>query len=67
MFCPTFAFMKKSKKVFLALAAVFILGLGYLGYDIGRRTTFPGAKPPLQGKTTAPDSVSIDSVKATQR
>ena len=67
MFCPTFAFMNKSKKVFLALAAVFLLGLVYLGYDIGRRTTFPGAKPPLQGKTTAPDSVSIDSVKATQR
>jgi hypothetical protein len=40
--------MNRSKKIFIAVAIVFVLLLLYASYDIGSRTTFPGSKPQLQ-------------------
>lgn len=63
--------MTRSKKVFITLAILFFLGLGYISYDISSRTTFPGSKSQLKERIKsqfiAPDSVAQDSIKATQR
>lgn len=40
--------MKRSKKVFLALAVVFFLIVLVVGYDISRKTSFPGSKKYLK-------------------
>ncbi|MBS1681794.1 MAG: hypothetical protein JST48_08795 [Bacteroidetes bacterium] len=40
--------MSRSKKIFILLVVVFLLGLGFASYDISRRTTFPGSKPQLK-------------------
>jgi hypothetical protein len=40
--------MKRSKKIFLSIAAVFVILLIYASYDIGNRTTFPGSRPQLK-------------------
>jgi len=56
--------MNRSKKIFLAFVAAFVILIGYLIYDISSRTTFPGSKPqtlPLQ------DSTKTDSAKAVHR
>jgi hypothetical protein len=57
--------MTRSKKVFAALAVVFLGLLFYASYDISRRTTFPGSRPQLkeriEHKFLKPDSVSGDS------
>ena len=37
--------MKRSKKIFLILAGIFMLILLLFAYDVSRRTTFPGSKP----------------------
>lgn len=58
----------KSKIVFRIAVAVFLAGIAAIGYDMGRRTTFPGSKPQLQERLKrqfgASDSVSIDSGKS---
>lgn len=60
--------MSGGKKVFLAIAAVFLLLLLYASYDISQRTTFPGSKPQLKERIeerfTSPDSVKSDTIKA---
>jgi len=57
--------MTRSKKVFAALAVVFMILLLYASYDISRRTTFPGSKPQLkeriEGRFLKQDSVPGDS------
>ena len=40
--------MKRSKKIFLAIAVVFLVIMIIIGYDISSRTTFPGAKKNLK-------------------
>ena len=40
--------MNRSKKIFAALAIVFVLFLVWASYDISSRTTFPGSKPQLK-------------------
>lgn len=40
--------MNKSKKIFLVLLVVFMLIMLWIGYDISRRTTFPGSKGNLK-------------------
>jgi len=40
--------MKRSKKIFLLLAALFFIMLIAIGFDISRRTTFPGTKKPQE-------------------
>lgn len=34
--------MSRSKKIFLILAAIFMIIMMMIGYDIARKTTFPG-------------------------
>jgi len=63
--------MSNSKKIFIALAVLFFMGLGYMGYDIATRTTFPGAKsqPKERAKSQfmVPDSLLRDTLKGIQR
>lgn len=40
--------MKRSKKVFLWIAAIFLIIMMIIGYDMSSRTTWPGAKKNLQ-------------------
>lgn len=44
--------MKRSKKIFLVVAAIFILIVLVIAYDISQRTTFPGQKPENAVDTT---------------
>jgi ABC-type cobalt transport system substrate-binding protein len=59
--------MSRGKKIFVALAIVFVILLAYVSYDISRKTTFPGSKSQLKErlkeKYSGKDSVSNDSVK----
>ena len=50
--------MKRSKKIFLLIALLFILVMLYFSYDIAKRTTFPGSKPNLKERI-APSDDSI--------
>ena len=36
--------MKRSKKIFLVVALIFIVLVLFVAYDISQRTTFPGQK-----------------------
>jgi hypothetical protein len=40
--------MQKNKKIFLFLFIIFMLIMFWIGYDISRRTTFPGSKGNLK-------------------
>lgn len=57
--------MNRSKKIFVAIAILFIGLLVYASFDIGSRTTFPGSKPQLKERIkdryVSPDSLSGDS------
>ncbi|MDH5608264.1 MAG: hypothetical protein OEY56_02190 [Cyclobacteriaceae bacterium] len=44
--------MKRSKKIFLLLAALFLLSMLLIGIDISHRTTWPGAKKNLKERMT---------------
>jgi hypothetical protein len=48
--------MKTSKKIFLFLSLLFFLGLMFVGYDISRRTTFPGSKKHLKESIAPSDT-----------
>lgn len=41
-------YMKRSKKIFLIIAAIFLIIMMIIGYDISTRTTWPGAKKNLK-------------------
>lgn len=47
--------MKRSKKIFFILVAVFLLIMMFIGYDISQRTTWPGAKKNLKERVTEPN------------
>jgi hypothetical protein len=53
--------MNKSKKIFVAIAIVFLLALLYASYDISTRTTFPGSKSQLKERLKK-DYLDADSV-----
>jgi hypothetical protein len=55
--------LKRSKKLFLVLAGIFFLTMIILGYDISRRTTFPGSKKLLLESLAPSDTVNVDSAK----
>lgn len=59
-FC--FQHMKKSKKLFVIVAILFVLATLVVGYDISRRTSFPGSKKLLK-ESIAPTEEESDSVK----
>ena len=40
--------MKKSKKVFVIIGVLFIVATIIVGYDISRKTSFPGSKKYLK-------------------
>jgi hypothetical protein len=40
--------MKKSKKLFVGIGALFIIGTIIIGYDISSKTSFPGSKKYLK-------------------
>jgi hypothetical protein len=40
--------MQKNKKIFLVIFIVFMMIMFWIGYDISRRTTFPGSKGNLK-------------------
>jgi hypothetical protein len=46
--------MTKQKRIFLVAAVIFLLIMLLIGYDISRRTTFPGQKTYLK-ESIAPD------------
>jgi hypothetical protein len=58
--------MSKSKKIFVAFAAIFFIALAYVSFDISRRTTFPGSKSQLkerlQEKYLRSDTTRTDSM-----
>jgi hypothetical protein len=55
--------LNKSKKIFLGFAAAFFIVLSFVGYDISRRTTFPGSKKLLIESLSPSDSTETDTVK----
>jgi hypothetical protein len=59
--------MTRGKKIFAALAVIFLILLLYASYDISKRTTFPGSRPQLkerlQKDSDVADSVTEDSLK----
>ena len=58
--------MTKSKKLFVAVAVVFLILLIFASYDISRRTTFPGSKSQLKERLKqtydGKDSLKSDSL-----
>ncbi len=60
--------MSGGKKIFLIVAAIFMLALLYASYDISRRTTFPGSKPQLKERLEKrfndTDTTKSDTIKA---
>jgi hypothetical protein len=63
--------MSRSKKIFLFICLLFFCMVGYISYDMGSRTTFPGSKPQLKERLKkqflAPDSSAKDSLPAVHR
>jgi len=59
--------MNRSKKIFLVFAGIFLVIIVIIGYDITRRTTFPGQQE-YSGKVQS-DSVnsSIDSLEVSSK
>jgi len=56
--------MKKSKKIFLVVGILFFLATIIVGYDISRRTSFPGSKKLLKesiAPTEETDSLSQET------
>jgi hypothetical protein len=60
--------VKKSRKIFIFFAVVFVILLAYASYDISQRTTFPGSKPQLKERINSDilqnesDSIEADSI-----
>ncbi|MDN5203768.1 hypothetical protein QQ008_20425 [Fulvivirgaceae bacterium BMA10] len=55
--------MKRSKKLFLILSLLFIIGVIAIGYDITTKTTFPGSKGNLKQRISGTDTLKSDSTK----
>ena len=54
--------MKKSKKIFLVEATLFVVATLIVGYDISTKTSFPGSKKYLK-ESIAPSEEEQDSTK----
>lgn len=52
--------MKKSKKLFLILAIIFLGIIIYISIDIASRTTFPGSKSNLKERIAPRDTKESD-------
>ena len=62
-FC--FRGMNRSKKIFLAVGAVFIIVILIVSYDIATKTSFPGSKKYLK-EAIAP-SIDADTTKTIEQ
>lgn len=50
----------------MLVCILFLIALAYLGYDISKRTTFPGSKPQLKErleKELIQEPDSLDSIR----
>ncbi|WP_420387159.1 hypothetical protein [Roseivirga sp.] len=54
--------MKKSKKIFLLIGVLFVVATLIVGYDISRKTSFPGSKKYLK-ESIAPSDDEADTTK----
>ncbi|MFY0594416.1 hypothetical protein [Roseivirga sp.] len=54
--------MDKKKKIFVVVAILFILATIIVGYDISRKTSFPGSKKYLKESIAPSEEVEKDSV-----
>lgn len=52
--------MKRSKKIFILVAVIFVVATLIVGYDISRKTSFPGSKKYLK-ESIAPTDQEADS------
>ncbi|HMJ68504.1 MAG TPA: hypothetical protein VK508_06400 [Cyclobacteriaceae bacterium] len=59
--------MKRSRKIFLIIAAAFLVIVGMISYDFARKTTFPGPKSPATPEKPAADTTRADSAAAVRR
>ncbi len=57
--------MKRSKKIFVVVGILFVLATIIVGYDISRKTSFPGSKKYLK-ESIAPEDES-DTTKVEQK
>ncbi len=57
--------MSRQKRIFIIFAVIFFMAMGYIAYDISRRTTFPGSKPQLQERIKD-TYIEKDSVQTNQ-
>ena len=59
--------MKKSKVIFLIAAAIFLIIMALIGYDISSKTTFPGSKPQLKERLMQKGSKDIAPTDSTEQ
>ncbi|OEK04341.1 hypothetical protein [Roseivirga misakiensis] len=55
--------MDKKKKIFVVVAILFIVATIIVGYDISRKTSFPGSKKYLKESIAPSENVEKDSVE----
>ncbi|MCO6358430.1 hypothetical protein [Roseivirga pacifica] len=51
--------MKRSKKIFVIVAVLFIAAIFVVGYDISRKTSFPGSKKYLKESIAPSEADSV--------
>jgi hypothetical protein len=49
--------MTKNKLIFLILGAIFLIIMGLIGWDMSRKTTFPGSKGNLKERIAPAEEV----------
>ena len=54
--------MNRSKKIFLVISGIFLIVMIIIGYDISRRTTFPGQKDRFENANNESVKPSKDSL-----
>lgn len=59
--------MKKSKKIFLVVGILFFLATIIVGYDISRRTSFPGSKKLLKESIAPTEEIDSLSQESNQK
>lgn len=58
--------MKRSKKIFVAIGALFIIGVCLITYDIFTRTSLPGSRKYLKETILPSDGKTEDKKNSTQ-
>ena len=55
--------MKKSKKIFIGIGVLFIIGTLIVGYDISSKTSFPGSKKLLKESIAPSNEEKVEDKK----